>query len=65
MKMEWAEAGTMGQLGKFGLFGMMSIQKTDHVCHSFVIIHDYILSSGKASAHPVLAAIFNLSLISN
>jgi hypothetical protein len=36
---------------------VMSIQKPDHVCDSFVIVHVVSLSLLAAAAHPLLAAI--------
>ena len=45
------------QLGEIGLLSMMSIQIADHGCHTFVVVHDGILTSRASRAHPVLAAI--------
>jgi hypothetical protein len=39
MKMKGTQAGTARELAKIRLLGVMSIQKTDDVCYSFVIVH--------------------------
>jgi hypothetical protein len=39
------------------LLSVMSIQKPDHVCDSFVVIHTDSLPSLTFDAHPLLAAI--------
>ena len=58
MKMEWAQLSVGRELVEIGLVRVMSIQKSDHICDSFVIIHTGTLSSLETPAHPLLAAIF-------
>src|SRR6516165_5803199 len=58
MKMEWAQLSRGRELVEIGLVRVMSIQKSDHICDSFVIIHTGTLSSLETPAHPLLAAIF-------
>lgn len=56
--MKGTEPGAVRQLGEIGLLSMMSIQISDHGCHTFVIVHGKSLASERRHAHPLLAAIF-------
>src|SRR2546430_8313229 len=50
--------GAARQLGEIGVLSMMSIQIADRGCHTFVVVHDGILTLCASRADPVLAAIF-------
>jgi len=60
MKMKRTQPGRGRELVEIGLVDMMSIQKADHVCDSFIIIHTVSLSSLRLHAHPLLAAILEI-----
>ena len=59
--MKGTEPGPARQLGEIGLLSMMSIQIKDHVCHSFVIIHGRIISSGSGIPTRFLLLFLKLS----
>src|SRR6266404_2142837 len=58
MKMKRTQSGSGGELVEIRLVGVMSIQKPDHVCDSFVIVHAVSLSWAEIRDHPLLATIF-------
>ena len=44
VKMKGAEPSAAGQIVERGLLEMTSIQVTDHVCNSFVVVHTRSMS---------------------